>query len=335
MANAFRPGRRRVLAAAAALPASLALPALAQQRNAAAGWPTQVVKMIVGYPAGTSPDLVARTIVDPLSQRLGQPVIIENRAGAGGNIGVDLVAKAKDGHTFGITTNGPLTTAAKLNPNLPYDVQKDLTPLSLTATSPLVLVTGMHVPATTLAEFIQLAKSKPGSISYGSIGVGSGSHLTMELFANRAGVEMLHVPFQGFPQVTNAILGGQISAGFMAPSGALAQARGGRVRLLGITSPGRSTLAPEVPPVAEAGNMPGFSAELWTAAIAPASMPRPVADRLSSEIGAILRLPEIRQKLFEQGWQSVGTAPEGLRNRIAADTKVWNDVITRAKVTLN
>lgn len=334
MTNEFRPRRRCLLAAAAALPASVALPALAQQRSDAS-WPTQAVKMIVGYPAGTSPDLVARTIVEPLSQRLGQPVVIENRAGAGGNIGVDLVARANDGHTFGITTNGPLTTAAKLNPKLPYNVQKDLTPLSLTATSPLVLVTGTHVPATTLAEFIQLAKSKPGTVSYGSIGVGSGSHLTMELFANRAGIELLHVPFQGFPQVTNAILGGQIAAGFMAPSGALAQARGGRVRLLGITSPGRSTLAPEVPPVAEAGNMPGFTAELWTAAIAPSSMPRAVADRLSREIGAILRLPEVRQKLFEQGWQAVGAAPEGLRNRIASDTKVWNDVITRAKVTLN
>ncbi|TFZ01241.1 Bug family tripartite tricarboxylate transporter substrate binding protein [Ramlibacter rhizophilus] len=325
--------RRATLAAIACLSA-VALPALAQQGEGS-GWPRQVVKLIVGYPAGTSPDLVARAISDPLSQRLGQPVIIENRPGAGGNIGVDLVAKARDNHTFGITTNGPLTTAPKLYPNLPYDVKKDIQPLSLTATSPLVLVTGTQVPADNLKDFIAMAKAKPGSVTYGSIGVGSGSHLTMELFANRAGIEALHVPYQGFPAVTSAILGGQIQSGFMAPSGALAQARAGKVKLLGITSPSRSTLAPEVPSIAEAGNMPGFSAELWTAAIAPASMPRPIAQRLSREITEILRLPEVRQRLFEQGWQPVGTAPEGLTNRIAADTKVWNDVITKANVKVN
>lgn len=334
MRDASRISRRTVLSAAAAIPASLALPAVAQQQ-AGGQWPNQIVKLVVGYPAGTSPDLVARAIHEPLSQRLGQTVIIENRPGAGGNIGVDLVAKARDGHTFGITTNGPLTTAPRLYPTLPYNVQKDLTPLSLTATSPLVLVVGMHVPAKTLSEFIALAKSKPGSITYGSIGVGSGSHLTMELFANQAGIQALHVPFQGFPQVTNAILGGQIHCGFMAPSGALAQARANRVRLLGITSPVRSTLASEVPTIAEAGNMPGFNAELWTAAIGPASMPRAVASRLSTEITEILRLPEVRQRLFDQGWQAVGTAPDGLRNRIATDTRIWNDVISRAKVQLS
>lgn len=311
---------------------AMTVPAFAQTSPA---WPKQPLKLVVGFPAGTSPDLVARVISEPLSKALGQPIVVENRPGAGGNIGVDYVLRATDGHTFGITTNGPLTSSKILYSKLPYDPERDVRPLTLAASSPLVLVTSLQTPVQNMQEFIAYGKANPDAITYGSVGVGSGSHLTMELFASRAGIEALHVPFQGFPAVTNAILGGQIRASFMAPSGALAQARNGKLRILGSTSPLKSEIVPNVPTIADAGNLPGFNAELWIAAIAPKDMPQAFADRLTVEINTILKSPEARQKLFDQGWQAAGTSPEGLRSRMASDTKVWADVIQRAGVKID
>ncbi|MEJ7929676.1 tripartite tricarboxylate transporter substrate binding protein [Ramlibacter sp. AN1015] len=303
---------------------------LANAQSADSNWPQQPVKLIVGFPAGTSPDLVARTISEPLSKSLGTPVVVENKPGAGGNIGVQQVNLARDGHTFGVTTNGPLTTSKQLYSKLPYDPIKDIKPISLAATSPLVLVTSTSVPANNLKEFIAWAKQKQGGATYGSVGLGSGSHLTMELFASRAELPMVHVPYQGFPAVTNAILGQQIDAAFMAPSGALAQAKAGKVKLLGITSAKPSPLVPDVPTIAE--TLPNFEAELWTAAIAPASMPEPVAARLTKEISEILQRPEIKEALLKQGWQAQGTDAQGLVKRIEADTGVWSKVIQQANV---
>ena len=308
---------------AAALSITAAAPAWA-------AWPTKPVRLVVGFPAGSSPDTMARLIAEPLAQSLGQPVVVENKAGAGGVIGVQQTLLQNDGHTLGITINGPLTTAPRLVKNLSYDPVKDVQPVSLVATSPLVLVLSTKAPPTDLAGFVQWAKTAPTEITYGSVGQGSGSHLTAELFAATAGLKMLHVPYKSFPEVTNAILGQQIDSAFMAPSGALAQFKAGKLKILGITSPQRSALAPEVPTIAEAGGMPGFTAELWIAMIAPPSLPADVVARVNAEVTRILADATTRDKMLAIGWEPVGGAAQVLADRITADTALWGGVIDKA-----
>ena len=329
--------RRSLITLAAVASAAVLLqptPLRAQSSDSAANWPTQPVKVVVGFPAGSSPDLVARTISEPLSQLLGQPVIVDNKPGAGGNIGTDAVAKATDNQTFGITINGPLTTAPTLYRKLPYNIDKDLRLLSLAAVSPQVLVVDADLPVQTVPEFITYAKAQQPSLAFGSVGIGSGSHLTAELFAAQTGIDLLHVPYPGFAQVTNAIVGHQIKVAFMAPSGALAQAKAGKVKVLAVTSAKASAAAPGLPTVAEAANLPNFKAELWIGAIAPKSMPEPIADKLAGAIAKILNTPETRDKLAQQGWEAVGSTPKEMAERVQADTTMWGDVIKRAKVEI-
>ena len=317
--------------ALAPLAFAFCLHATSQAADAPA-WPDRPLHLVVGYPPGTSPDTVARLVADPLARALGQPVVVDNKPGASGTIGVNAVVRAADAYTFGITTNGPLTTARQLVDNLPYDAIKDVQPLSLAATSALVLVCDPAVPARNLKDFIAWAKTQKDGVTYGSIGQGSGSHLTMVLFATKAGVRMVHVPYQGFPQVMNAILGHQVQCGFMAPSGALEQSKAGKVRLLAVSSPERSAQLPNVPTVAEAGGIGKFQADLWIAAFGPARLPAAVATRLSREINAALNLPDVREKLLQQGWQAVAAGPEALERRIAEDTQVWGDVIREGNI---
>ncbi|MBN9429107.1 MAG: tripartite tricarboxylate transporter substrate binding protein [Burkholderiales bacterium] len=323
---------RRACFAAAALAAVFSSTAWAQTADAA--WPARPLRIVVGYPAGTSPDMVARVIAEPLARSLGKPVVVENKPGAAGNIAVDTVARANDGHTIGVTAQGPLTTSRLLYRSLPYDVDKDLQPLSLAATSPQILIVGAHLPIQSMADFVAYARKQKNGLSYGSVGVGSGSHLTAELFASEASVPMVHVPYAGFPQVTSAILGEQIEAAFMAPSGAIAQAKAGKVRILGVTSPVPSSVAPGVPTIADVARLPGFNAELWIGAYAPRSMPAGVAERLSAEIAAALKSPEARSKLESQGWEPVGANPDVMRRRMATDLKTWGGVIERLQIKL-
>ena len=295
-------------------------------------WPTQTVRIIVGYPPGASPDTVARLLADPLSRALGKAVIVENKQGAAGNLGVDAVVRSSDGHTFGITTFGPLTTSKKLFKNLPYDPVKDVTPLSLAVTSPLVLVCDVNLPPISLKEFLTWAKGQPDGVTYGSIGVGTGSHLAMELFASRSGIKVVHVPYQGIPQVTTAILSHQVQAAFMPPSGALAQSKAGKLRMLAVSAPQRWPLMPDLPTVAESADLPDFKGELWIGAFGPATMPPAVAARLSVEIDTVLKQTEIHDQLLSQGWQVVGGGADVLRRRMANDTVLWGRVIQEAKV---
>ncbi len=291
-----------------------------------AEWPTKTVHIIVGFPAGSSPDLTARTFAEPLAKALGQTVIVENKVGAGGNIAADYVAKATDDHTLGLMINGNMTIAKLINPKLPYDPLKDLAPISLIGSSPLVLTAPVNSPGATAQEFLASARLAGDQWSYGTPGVGTVGHIGMELLKTKSKINPVHVPYPGYPQVANAMLGGQLQLSLLPPALAMAQIRNGKLRAIGVTSSVRSTLVPDLPSLSEAG-VQGFNLEIWNAVAAPRSMPKPVVDRLSVIFSEIARTPEMRQKLFQQGWQVAGTSAEGLANRIKSDTQLLGDVI--------
>ncbi|HYF41216.1 MAG TPA: tripartite tricarboxylate transporter substrate binding protein, partial [Ramlibacter sp.] len=311
-------GRRTWLALAAAAAAS---PVFAQKSRAPApAWPTKPLRLLVGFPAGSTPDLVARTISEPLSRALGQPVVVENRPGAGGNIAADMVAKATDDHTIGVMINGNMTIAKLLNPATPFDPLKDLAPISLIGTAPLLLTAPANAPGSNAQEFFVAARNAGNKWSYGTPGVGTVGHIGMELLKTKTNIDPVHVPYPGNPQVINAMIGGQIQLSLLPPGLAAAQIRAGKLKAIGVTSPGRSSLVPEYPSLDEGGVTRGFQLEIWTAAAAPASMPKPIVAKLSSLVSEIARSPEVRARLFQQGWTTAGTSSEGLANRIKADT---------------
>ena len=321
------------VAAAATAPSAAASAAPGASGAAATpGWPTKPLKIIVGFPGGSSPDLVARTLAEPLSQRLGQPVIVENKVDAGGNIGANAVALATDDHTIGVMINGNLTIAKLINPKLAFDPLKDLVPVSLIGTAPLALTAPANAPGATAEAFFAAAKSAGDRWNYGTPGVGTVAHIGMELLKGQTGLQPVHVPYPGNPQVINALIGGQIELALLPPAMAAAQARAGKLRVVGVTSASRSTLVPEYPSLAEAG-VKDFNLEIWNAVAAPRSLPAPVVARLSALLSEIARTPEVRAKLFQQGWQVTGTTAEGLARRIRSDTQVLGDVIKARGIT--
>ncbi len=303
-----------------------------------ADWPRQTVRLVVGFPAGSSPDLTARALAEPLSKALGQNVIVENKVGAGGNIAADIVAKSTDGHTLGLMLNGNMTIARILNPQVPYDPLKDLAPISLIGKAPLVLTVPAHTPGVasgqTAAQWLSQAQKAGNQLSYASPGVGTVAHLGMELLKTQTGIDPVHVPYPGNPQIMNAMMGGQVQLALLPPAMALTQVRAGKLRAIGTTSTGRSTLAPDVSSLAEIG-VKNYQLEIWNAVAAPVSMPPAVVNKLSGTVSEIVRSHDMRARLFQQGWQVVGSSPEGLRNRIQADTKALGDIIVRQKIQIN
>jgi tripartite-type tricarboxylate transporter receptor subunit TctC len=285
----------------------------------------------VGFPAGSSPDLTARTLAEPLAKALGQPVIVDNKVGAGGNIAADYVARATDDHTIGLMINGNLTIAKLLNPKLNYDPLKDLTPISLIGVSPLVLTAPVGSPGASAKDFLEAARQAGDVWSYGSPGVGTVGHIGMELLKSKTRINPVHVPYPGYPQVANAMLGGQLQLSLLPPALAMAQIKAGKLRAIGVTSSGRSTLVPELPSLREAG-VQGFNLEIWNAIAAPNSLPQPVIAKLSALFSEITRTPEMRQKLFQQGWQVVGSSAEGLAKRIQLDTALLGGVIAQQRI---
>ena len=318
--------RRQILQAGVAGLASASLPALAL------GWPARTIKLVVPFPGGSSPDIIARAIAEPLAQSLGQTIVVDNRPGAGGNIGTAAVAKAEpDGYTLLFTIQGPLVTAPLLSRKLPYDPIKDLQPISLVATSPNVLVVDPKLGANTLADFVRIAKEKQGLLNYGSVGNGSAAHLAMESFKSRAGIALTHVPYQGFPQVVNAILAGQVQAGFMVPAIAMGQVRAGKLKALGVTSLGRVSALPELAPLAEQG-FAGFEAISWQAVLAPAGTPPAIVQRLSAELVRIIRSDEVRGKMLSQYFSAAATTPDGLASLMKSERERWGKLIKAAGV---
>ncbi|MFN3662589.1 Bug family tripartite tricarboxylate transporter substrate binding protein [Yoonia sp.] len=296
-------------------------------------WPTAPIRVFVGFPAGSSPDTLARVVTDELAQRLGQPIVIENRPGAGGVIGVQqMLVSAGDGHTFGTTINGPLTTAQRMMDSTGFDIETDIMPVSLIATSPLVLAVSADSDIVDLDSFIAAAAAEPEAIAYGSVGQGSGAHLTAELFATEADISMLHVPFTSYAEVTTSILGNEIDAGFMAPSAALPFVEAGTMRMLGMTSTEPFAQAPDVPVIAGNAGLPeDFRAELWNAFIAPSGTDAAIIERLNTEIAEILADPGVQERLLTIGWQAAPGSPDDLRQRITDDTAMWGGVIDRVQ----
>jgi tripartite-type tricarboxylate transporter receptor subunit TctC len=318
--------RRDFLRTAAAGAAAITRPALAQP------WPARPIKLVVPFPAGSSPDIMARLVAEPLGQALGQPVVIDNRPGAGGNLGTAAVARAEpDGYTFLFTIQGPLVTAPLLNTNLNYDPAKDFAPVTLVATSPNLLVVDPRLGADTLSVFVRIAKGRPGQLNYGSVGNGSASHLAMELFKTRAGLDIVHVPYQGFPQVVNAILAGQVQAGFMVPGIAMGQVRAGRLQALGVTTLGRAASLSEYPTFVEQGYA-DFEAISWQAVLAPARTPQAVIERMARELVRIIKSDEVRGRILGQYFSAAGTAPQALAGLMQSERVRWARVIQAAGV---
>ena len=287
-------------------------------------WPSKPVRILVGFPGGSTPDMAARTLAEPLSKILGQPVIIENKPGASGNIAADQVAKATDDHTLGVVINGNLTSAKLLNAKLPYDPATDFTPISLLTAAPLVLVTQPNQPSG--SAFFDAARAGSDKWNYGSVGNGSDGHLGMELLKSKAGnLSAVHIPYQGNPQVVIALLGGQIQMALVPPGIALPQIRAGKLKAVGVTS-GRSPLASDIAPLADAG-VRDFNLEVWTALVGPANLSKAAQARLNAEVSKLIRDADTRQKLFNQGWQAVGTSPEGLLGRVRSETTSVKNII--------
>ena len=313
-----------LLIAACALPLSANAQNSAKNNVAAAVWPNRPVRIVVGFPSGSTPDMAARTLAEPLARALGQPVIIENRVGASGTIAADLVAKATDDHTLAIVINGSLTSARQLYSKLPYNPARDFVPISLLTTAPLMLVAPASLPSGT--EFFRAARQAGDQWNYGSVGNGSVAHLGLELIKSRLpGMTPVHVPYAGNPQVITALLSGQIQMALMPPGIALPHLRAGRLQAIGLTG-GRSLLAPEVPPLSDAG-LPDVSLEVWTALVGPARLSEAARARLAADVPRIIRDVDTRQKLFTQGWQAVGTSPEGLSSRLKDETALLSAII--------
>jgi tripartite-type tricarboxylate transporter receptor subunit TctC len=300
---------------------------------AAQGYPNRPIRYIVSFPPGGSADLISRAIAPRLSERLGQPVVVENRPGAGGMIGVDAVAKAApDGYTIGLAAAGALSSNISLYPSMPFHPEKDLVHLTPLAMIPFFLIAHPSQPAT-LKEVIAKAKSAPGALSYGHGGNGSTMHLSGELLNMLAGTKIQAVPYKGSGPVSADVLGGQVPLGVVDVPSALANLRAGKVRALAVTSKTRVSAAPEVPTFEEAG-VPGYEAVGWFGVVAPAGTPRPIVERLNVEIRSALEDPDIRRRALDAGTEPFTTTPEEFSAMIREETKKWAEVIKAGGIKL-
>jgi len=273
-------------------------------------WPTRPIRMIVPFPPGSSPDLVGRMLADKLTPALGQQVIVENKP---------------------LSIPGPLAVNTVLMQKMTYDPFKELAPVTLVAQSPNVLVVDPKLGAATLADFIRIVKASPGKYNFGSVGNGSASHLTMELLKSTAGLDIVHVPYKGSPQVIQGLLAGDVAAGFIVPATAMPQVQAGKLRALGSTSSVRTVALPDMPTIAEQG-FPGFESTAWLGMVAPAGTPPPIIDRLSTELVKAIRSDDVRERMLRIYFQPVGTAPEGLSTLMRSEVQRWGKVIKAAGV---
>lgn len=295
-------------------------------------YPARPIHIIVPFAPGGPADLLPRLLGPKLTEAWGQPVIVENKPGAGGNIGMDQGAKAApDGYTLVIGPNGNLVVNPHLYPNLPYDVVRDFSPVTLVATFSNVLVVNPAVPAKSVTELIALAKAKPGTLTYGSPGTGSQPHLGGEFLKLTSGIDIVHVPYNGTAPAMRDLLGGQIAFMFAQTSAALPHIQAGKVRALGVASARRTALLPDLPTIAESG-LPGFEAVSWYALLAPAGTPKDIVGKLQVEITRILQLPDIKEKLTAQGGEAIGNTPEQLASLLRTESARYADIVRRANI---
>lgn len=317
---------------ALALAAGLALctgPAAAQ-----APWPSQPIKWIVPYPPGGSTDMLARLVSHKLGERLGQPVIVENKAGAGGNVGTDFTVKQPaDGYTIVMGNIGPISINPALYPDLPYQPQRDLAPVTMLMSVPNLLVVNPALPVRSVQELIAYARKAPEPIGYATPGAGTSLHLAGELFASSAGLRLTHVPYRGSAPGLNDTVAGHVPMMFDNMPSALQLVKAGKLRALAITSAARSPQLPDVPTMAEAG-LPGYEIAGWFGVLAPAATPRPVVERLNKELLAVLAMPDVREQIGAMGGIIAAEGPAGFGRYIASETEKWGALVRSAQIKL-
>lgn len=310
--------------------AMIAGAAMAQAPDA--GWPERPIRLVVPFPAGSSTDIIARIIAQKLGHRVGQQIVIENRAGASGNIGADAVAKAApDGYTIGIATASTHAVAASLSANLPYDPIRDFAPVSMIGSQPYVLVLYPGLPAHNLAELLALAKAKPGTLNYGSAGVASLAHLATALLASMAGVTLTHVPYKSSAQSVTDMMTGRLDMQFATIAPTLPNIQAGQLRALVTSGRTRVAALPEVPTVAESG-IAGYEAALWVSFVAPPATPAAIVARLNREVNEILSSAEGKEALVAQGMEAQPGPPDAVTERIQTDIEKWRAVVTKAGI---
>ena len=311
---------------AAASLAAVAVSALAQD------WPSKPIRMIVPYPPGGGTDIVARIVNEKLSPELGQPIVIDNKGGAGGSVGTEIAAHSPaDGYTVLLTLSSH-TINPKLFPKLGYDVERDFASVSLAAVIPQILVANPSLPVSNVAELVAYLKANPGKVNYASVGIGSPGHIAGELFKLRTGTQMTHVPYKGGgPAVTDTI-GGQVQLLFVSMPAALQFVKQGRLKALAVTSGKRSASAPDVPTIAENGG-PDVVVDSWYGVLVPAKTPAPVVAKLNAAMVKVLAMPDVKEKLFAQGAEAVSSSPAEFDAMIRDELKKWEYVIREAKIT--
>jgi tripartite-type tricarboxylate transporter receptor subunit TctC len=299
-----------------------------------ADYPTRPIRLIVPYAPGGGADSVARIVAKKVSENIGQPIVIENRGGAGAILGTDMVAKAEpDGYTLLLGQSGPISINPAVYKSLPYDPVKDFAPVTMTTGYPYILAVNSELPTKSLQEFVALAKSKPGTMNYGTTGVGAANHLVTELFNSKAGLKMTHIPYRGTALAVGDLVSGQLTMVFSDPISVLPHIQSGKLRALAVTNLERSAVAPQVPTVAESG-YPGFEALAWHGILAPAGTPPAIVKKLNEEIVKALSDPETRKLLANQAMQPVGNTPEAFAAFIQKDIATWKAVAAAANVTV-
>jgi tripartite-type tricarboxylate transporter receptor subunit TctC len=295
-------------------------------------WPSRPIRVIVPFAPGGATDVPARLLAPKLQEALGQPIVIENRTGAGGIIGIHAaVTSPPDGYTLLMATNAELVMHPYIYPKLPYDPAKDLAPISIMIEGPLVLLVAASSPFNSVADFISAAKAKPGALTYATAGTGSTSHVLTEMVMQQLGISLLHVPYKGGAPASAAIASGEVDIGLLNLGSAIGLIRGGKTKALAITSASREPDFPAVPTIAESG-APGFADGIWIGMAAPAGVPRPIVDRLSAEVAKALQLPDVRERIAQLGAHPVGTTPDEAVARIKRETPRYATAIKKANI---
>jgi tripartite-type tricarboxylate transporter receptor subunit TctC len=323
--------RRQMIQSLASVAAAYggSMPAFAQGSE---GYPSKPIRLVVPYPAGGTTDQLARAIAQPMRDILGQPIIVENRVGAGGTIGTDFVAKQPgDGYTLLFGNSGPSATASLMR-KLSYDVRKDFRPLSAVVRVPLILAVPADSPHKNVRDFVDWAKKEGSKLNYGSTGIGGSSHLASEYFNELAGTKIQHIPYPGGGPLVTGFAGGQVHMAFVTGLDGASMVQAGKIRYLAVASPKRTDVLPGLPAIAE--SVPGFNAVVWFGVLAPSSMPDAIANKVSNAISAAVQVPEVRKLFIDRNVEPFGSTPQELQKLIDSEIAQWGPVIKKANITI-